>query len=820
MGRFYKTASPQMVDFMYKIPEQAILKAIEGTDKQIDTEYLYKTETEKLLQKKALSPDEARQKEKLAGYQKEIDEVSQLLSTSPLAALKDKQRIRDLQSKIYQDVTRGEIAAQYKNYDIRQKHLEEETKKATNKDGTIRQEDLDAAMKAFDDAFARGEVDEQGVVKRPGGTAYDLKTGAYRTYSPEKLVNFYDKKEEFEKIAKDWKPSTDTDITQEFIDGNYYVTTRNKDKVLPLKELTFGIYKTMMYDTKAMEYYKQQARIRSGGNKELYNQEMTRLFGERVDPNNPFSSFKMKEVKDAEGNVVKQKVQKYDKEGKPEMKDGKPVTEEVPVMEMANPGELFMAAQAAADKQDINEIVRSRTLDATEAYTTALQQQKEIAVAIAKDNLENPITTIDIKNNQIVSQRLPGQNYVDIKTNLQTSKEGLKVIKDQLKQSYLETLRTSINVLGANATQQRDTKAQIDKFIADENYTGLEQFLQRKGIELPNVSQAARIINSTQIAIGNNERILKAQEEKIINSKEYQEYKRKTEKEIGTGDPLLDKLVRAKLEGFISEKFKNDVSQGVTTVQGTEWKQKGIINEKEHKELDKGFNYIKKNPLEIITSLGQATNAIINKVGSDGKVKQTFTNINELLGDYGIPLAQTPQKNIEGGIEELIYTIPGSKDQLAIKINRASVIDGNMGSTKVQTSKGTSESVNLGLLPLNINMEVLKIKDGKKIPENINIITSRDNFQVSNINSVINSNSNIGAVSHVQSQVSKADGAYEGLGTGTSNYIQDDYGVMYYPNEASGTSKGKVVVPNSVGGFTEAYGDQGIQLWQNYVKQK
>jgi len=101
MGRFYKTASPQMVDFMYKIPEQAILKAIEGTDKQIDTENLYVTESQKLLQKKALNPDDARQVELIKEHQKGIDEVSQLLASSPLAALKDRQKVRDLQKKIW-----------------------------------------------------------------------------------------------------------------------------------------------------------------------------------------------------------------------------------------------------------------------------------------------------------------------------------------------------------------------------------------------------------------------------------------------------------------------------------------------------------------------------------------------------------------------------------------------------------------------------------------------------------------------------------------------------------------------------------------------
>lgn len=830
MGRFYKTASPQMVDFMYKIPEQAILKAIEGTDKQIDTENLYVTESQKLLQKKALSPDEKRQLEIIAEHQKGIDEVSQLLASSPLAALKDRQRVRDLQKKIYEDVTRGELAAQYKNYDIRQKHYEEELKRATDKDGNIRIEDLNAAMAAFDEAFAKGDIDEQGNVKRPGGTAYDPTTKAYRTYGTEKLVNYFDITEEAKKQAEGWVSDIDTDITQQYLDksGNYLITDRQGREILKKDDLAFGLYNIITTNPEVLNYKDQQIRIRSGAKPgtEAYLKEWEKVYGVRKQRGNLSSPFAMETVMQiitdpatgkTETKPLTQKVQKFDENGNPI----KGQFEEKEVKRVINPGEIFGIAQAQAERKDKEKILSSVTREATEPYKIALQQQKDIAVATAKHNLENSITSIDVRNNQIVSQKLPGQNYVDIKTNLQNSKEGLKVIKDQLKQSYLETLKTSISALGANAKQQSDTKNQIDKFIADENYAGLEKFLQEKGIELPNVSQAARTINSTQLAISNNERILKAQEEKIINSDEYKTYKFKLEKEYNTKDPISKQIVDAKLTGFINDKFKNEVSQGVETVQGQKWKEKGIINDREQRELNKGFEYIKKNPLEIITSLGQATDAIINKVGSDGKVKQTFTNINELLGDYGIPLSETPIKNVEGDIEELIYTIPGSKEKLAIKINRVSVVDGNMGNTKIQTSKGTSESVNLGLLPLNINMEILKVKeDGKKVSENVNIITNRDNFRVSNINEVINSNPNITAISHVQSQISKAEGAYKGLGTGINNYIQDDYGIMYYPNEAQGTATGKVVVPNPNGGFTEAYGNQGIQLWQNYVKQQ
>lgn len=491
MGRFYKTASPQMVDFMYKIPEQALLKAIEGTDKQIDTENLYVTESQKLLQKKALSPDEQRQLELIKQHQQGIDEVSQMLASSPLAALKDRQKIRDLGKKIYEDVTRGELAAQYKNYDIRQKHYEEELKRATDKNGNIRIEDLNEAMRKFDEQFAAEKRDEQGNLLHGVGTSYDPTTGKYKTYGPEKLVDFYDRKEEFAKIAEGWTPSTDTDITKEFVEGNYYVTTREKDKILPLKELTFGIYKTMMYDPKAMEYFKQKARIRSGGDKELYNQEMTRLFGERVDPNNPFSAFKMKEVKDADGNVIKEKVQKYkyNEKGEVEMKDGKPVIieEEVPVMEIANPGELFMAAQAAADKKDLNEKLRSRTLDLTEAAQMQLQANKEIQVGKALKDYEDEkktLSEITFSNNnaQVKVMINPYSTHQEFHEGYQ------KLEKDA--NSLVDAKGTELSKLLARATKNGEITAakeiqlqtELQSLIARKDFKGLQNFIQSNKI--------------------------------------------------------------------------------------------------------------------------------------------------------------------------------------------------------------------------------------------------------------------------------------------------------------------------------------------------
>ena len=824
MGRFYKTAKPNMIDFMYQVPEQAILGAIKGADAQLEKQEQFLTDFQKQLKSQALSPDTERQREKLQEYENLIKERALKISSNPLDALKQKQAIRELGNTIYQDVTRGELAAQYANYAARQKHYEEELKRATGADGSIKEEDLAEAMRKFDEAYAAEKRDEKtGELIQKGGVNYDPATGKYRTYGTEKLVDYYDLKNEFAKTALDWKPSTDTDITKENLVGNYYVTTRIKNKLLPLDELTLGVYNTMLYDPKAMNYYKQKARIRSGGNEELYKQEMTRLFGERVDPGNPFSRFKMEEVKDAEGKVVTQKVKK--------MKDGKTVEEEVPVMRMANPGELFMAAQLAADKQDIREITESTTLDLSEAANIELQKNKEIAVAKAKQAIENPVVTMDTTG-QAVAQKTPGSTLSESVNNILASKEGLQLMKDELKGTYVKQLQSTLTVnptmLGATAKDRQDTQTEINNYINNEDYAGLEKFLKGRGIELPGINEAAKTIAETQRSIDNNERVVSAIKTKVINTPEYNAMKQSITLKYAPlrvmNPELADQMIQKDLDSYADDYAAinklNQVTQTVKNVQGTEWTKNNIATEDEVAELNEGLKYIKKNPLEFLSSLTSGTNAVINKVDKKGNVVQTYTNFADLLASKKISLDQVVEQTEDKDVVKLVYQLPSSKDKLAVIINKVDLVDGNASNLQVKTAKGKTEQVNLGLLPINANLQLVTIKsDGTSQPENVNIITNRDNVKVNKIENVVNNNSKIQSSAYVQQQVNYAQNQFEGLGTGKNNYIVDQYGVMYHPNDLQGTARGKVTIYNN-GNLIEGYGQEGIQLWQNYIKNK
>ncbi len=119
MGRFYKTSKPEMIDFMFKLPEQAIMTAVKGADAQLEGQEAYLTDLQKQLKTAALDPDEAKRKARVAELEKKISEHSLKIWENPLAAIKEQKGIRDLGQEIFKDLTEGELYAYNTNAAIR-----------------------------------------------------------------------------------------------------------------------------------------------------------------------------------------------------------------------------------------------------------------------------------------------------------------------------------------------------------------------------------------------------------------------------------------------------------------------------------------------------------------------------------------------------------------------------------------------------------------------------------------------------------------------------------------------------------------------------
>jgi hypothetical protein len=538
MGRFYKTAKPNMIDFMYQVPEQAILGAIKGADAQLEKQDQYITDFQKQLQHKALSPDVARQQELLKQYEDEIKQYALVRDTSPLEALKQRQAIRQLGNRIYEDVTRGELAAQYSNYAIRQKHYEEELKRNTNADNSIRQEDLDAAMRKFDEAFAKGEVDEQGNIIRPGGTAYDPTTKKYRSYTPEKLVNYFDISEEAKRQAEGWEPDVDTDVTTQYLDksGNYLITDKQGREILKKDDLAFGIYNTILTNPEATKQRNQMIKIISGAKPgtEEYLREWEKIYGVRQDRGNLGSPFAMETVMQSvtdpatgktEVKPLTRKVPKFDENGNPIQGE----FEEKEVKRMVNPGEIFAISQAAADRKDKNKIVSSITQEATEQFKTALQQQKEIAVAKAKADYDEKLkqeSTWDFATKEVITK-----TFGDYKTNQELNSSFIN--RDAALSEKIGNTHRNLNSLIESAANLSKEQKQvhltaIKNLIDKKDWQALQKYVSQneiKGIKTKDgtgigtgIDVLSEEISQEQTALANDRKAYQAIYNKTGNS--------------------------------------------------------------------------------------------------------------------------------------------------------------------------------------------------------------------------------------------------------------------------------------------------------------
>lgn len=489
MGRFYKTAKPEMVDFMYQVPEQAILSAIKGTDASIEEQEKFLTDFQKQLKHQALTPDVERQKELLKQYEDQIKERALKLHTNPLEALKERQKTRELGNKLYEDITRGELAAQYGNYAARQKHLEEETKRATDKDGTIRYEDLTRAMAEFDRRYAAEKKDETtGEIIEKAGLNYDPTTGKYRSYTPEKLVNYYDTQKEFANIAKDWKPSVDSDITtvdmKNIFGGNHYVTTRTGRTILPLNELTKGVFFTGLYDSKLGNYYDQQIEIAGQGDKNRKQQAFNSIYGERVDPLNKFSPFVMEPATDAEGRPVMKQVKTTE--------DGKEVIKEVPEMVIKNPGSLYQAAQLAASKQDINKTVDETKVELSELDKIRLKSQLDLQNSLAlKDDEEKRqysdvwYSTSEIQTNtfgDVTDWKQFENNRTKAKTNMVDVVANAKLnLGSIIENSNLPKTERDKHIVNLHQLMQK--QLELVKENMTPNWTEIQEYIKANNLE-------------------------------------------------------------------------------------------------------------------------------------------------------------------------------------------------------------------------------------------------------------------------------------------------------------------------------------------------
>ena len=117
MGRLYKTSSANTLDYMYKMPQQLMLGALQNTEAQIDNIYQQSDLLNNALTKvKYLTPDEQRVKEISQGYANEVDNITKAITQNPMEWRKYMPTIKDLGRKMNNDFTTGELGKIQGNY--------------------------------------------------------------------------------------------------------------------------------------------------------------------------------------------------------------------------------------------------------------------------------------------------------------------------------------------------------------------------------------------------------------------------------------------------------------------------------------------------------------------------------------------------------------------------------------------------------------------------------------------------------------------------------------------------------------------------------
>jgi len=229
MGRYYRTASPQHIDYWYKPPVQAMERASALVEKRTDVmlnsidglkNYFNQKNAEAANQKAKTSnvgksigvdwlPGDAERASKvIADYENQIDELAKGLIGDVLNPAKYQVKFRELRSNIRNDILGGELAT-YR----RQKTAFEDWKK--------RQEDAGVPDRRI--ALFGGKILSDYMEQ--GGANYDSQTGDYKkldlpelsTFDLEEAVDFALKKVD----KKD--PESALFITQEILNDADYM---------------------------------------------------------------------------------------------------------------------------------------------------------------------------------------------------------------------------------------------------------------------------------------------------------------------------------------------------------------------------------------------------------------------------------------------------------------------------------------------------------------------------------------------------------------------------------------------------------------------
>lgn len=490
MGRFYKTAKPEMIDFMFKVPEQAIMTAIKGADAQIEGQEAYLTDLQKQLKTAALEPDEAKRKQRVSELEGKIREHSLKIWENPLLAIKEQKGIRDLGQEIYKDLTEGELYAYNTNYAARQEYYKKAVEDATGKDGRLNVGQVNNAMAAYDAMYKMKE-----------GAKFDKTTGKFNPYGTELLYDYVDKSEYAKKTAEGWE-SKKTETLRSEPRGAYWWEIGKKTDVLGLDELTLGIHNTMLNDPTVVQQVTQDIQLKaqakaaqevmtSGGDyKTLYDKYFNEFRDEEFGVYDPDTKqLAIREVKD--------------ENGKPKINEqtGKPI------MEFVNPGNLYRISQAAADKKNKEDITTTEKMTGADPFSLKAEDLKN---AKALEDYKNLKTVWDQETDEFTETMFAGKNAEEVEAEFKLNESQLNDEAQTYKKKLLTILST-----GKTEGQIKTIDKSLQAYIKPDgtiDFSGLKTFMADNGVgggraDLTSVDEFEKNYNKAKIDLENKKTV-------------------------------------------------------------------------------------------------------------------------------------------------------------------------------------------------------------------------------------------------------------------------------------------------------------------------
>jgi hypothetical protein len=246
MGRFYKTSKPEYLDFIYKQPNNLLLKAVEKAEAGVDKNLASVADLYGRLKSEALKPDTERRDEIIQGYKKAIDDLSMAIYKDPMSFRGYTPTIKKTRDAIMDNLERGELAAMASNVKARQAYSDKLDAQVKAK--SISQPQANWLLNKYDNDFR---------VRK--GTKY-AGPSAYQSYKTGYFAPDIDLYKKIDERGAGWRADAEEKGGMSFAydenNDRYIATWKESGEVVSRKELKKSFSDYVMRDPEIRDYYK------------------------------------------------------------------------------------------------------------------------------------------------------------------------------------------------------------------------------------------------------------------------------------------------------------------------------------------------------------------------------------------------------------------------------------------------------------------------------------------------------------------------------------------------------------------------------------